>query len=134
VSNGGSAGNDGDRQDGAVLHSTSAFVRSRRPHNTWVNWNHRLGGGPQVHVRERAVQVVAPQGMLLETRNVSITTGSATATVQRIGWAGTALGKRECIRLAGVDQRGRRWEFAISPSDGLDPTLRALAAAGVSFG
>jgi hypothetical protein len=125
---------DADGSDGALLLSTRAFVRSRRPRNTWVNWNHRLGGGPQVHVRERSVQVVAPQGSLLETRNVKITAEGATAAVDKIGWAGSPLGKRECIHLAGIDERGRRWEFAISPSDGLDATMRALSAAGVNVG
>jgi hypothetical protein len=79
-----------------------------------VNWNHHYGGGPRLVVRTRGIEVSAPQGMMLERRSFFFSAETATMWRDRVGWAGTALGRKECIRLqfgesrrAGTDGRVR---------------------------
>jgi len=111
------------------LLSTSAFVRVRRPRNTWVNWNHRLGGGPVLTIRPGSIELSAPQGTLLESRSIRLS--SETSTMQRaaVGWAGTPFGRRDCIRISGSDEQGNI-EVAISPEAGTEVTWQALTVAG----
>jgi hypothetical protein len=112
-----------------VTYGVRAFVRERRV-GAWVDWSNRLGGGPQLLVRTRGIEVSAPQGMVLESRAVFLTAEKASMTVDRVGWAGTPLGKRDCIRLKGHDE-GCGVDLAISPETGIDPAWQALVDAGV---
>jgi hypothetical protein len=111
------------------LLSTTAFVRVRRPGNTWVNWNRRLGGGPLLTIRPGVIELSAPQGTLLESRGITVSSEASTVRRATIGWAGAPFGRRECIRISGSDERGEI-EVAVSPEAGLDATWQALSAAG----
>ncbi len=111
-------------------YSVKAFVRVRRPHNSWVNWNHRLGGGPTLTVRAKAFEVTAPKGTMLETRDIAVLAEDATMKIDRVGWAGTPFGKRECIRISGRDKKGAV-ELAIEPEFGIQDAWQALIGAGV---
>jgi hypothetical protein len=118
-------------KDKPVLYSTKVFVRVRRPlRGRWVAWHDKLGGGPQLVVREESLEVIAPQAMMLESRDILVPTSSATMWIDRVGWAGTPIGRRECIRLLGNLGRGKV-ELAISPAGGTSDAWIALARAGV---
>jgi hypothetical protein len=116
--------------DEPVTYSTKVFVRSRKPRNTWVSWNHRLGGGPELIIRGQTIQVLAPQGRMLESRNVSFSASSTTMWRDQVGWAGTPFDQRECIRLR---ENGATWkiELALTPKSGIEATWEALIGAGV---
>lgn len=108
-----------------VVHETRAFVRARTSGNTWVNWNHRLGGGPRLFVRSESVEVSAPQGTMLESRTIVFPAETATMWCDRVGWAGLPVGRRDCIRIH-VPRRWRSIELAITPVDGLEAAWEAL--------
>lgn len=110
--------------------STRAFVRTRRGASTWVNWNHRLGGGPELKVHPGLVEVMAPQGGMLASRHLRLQAERTTMRRDRVGWGGTPLGRKDCIRM--LHGRGlSAIEVAITPEGGIDETWRALLAAGV---
>lgn len=73
------------------------------------------------------VEIEAPQGMLLESRHFEFPGHQATMRRQRIGWAGTPLGKRESIRLT-LDNGT---EFALTPEPDAGDAWEALRGAGV---
>lgn len=116
----------------SVLYSGSTFVRTRRPFNTWVSWNGHLGDGPVLTIRQGDLRVSAPRGDLLESRDLSVRPSDSVMRKARVGWAGTPFGRRDCIRVEGRDQHGRRLELALSPGDGLQRAWEALLAAGVN--
>jgi hypothetical protein len=68
----------------------------------------------------------------LESRQVTVQSSEATMWIDKIGWAGTPLGRRECIHVAGRDQR-RRIDLALSPQDGLGDAWQALLTSGVAL-
>ena len=110
-------------------YSSRTFVRTRRRFGSWVDWHHSLGGGPTVEVYADKVRVFAPQGTMLDSRDLEIL--AATATIRRdyIGWAGTPIGKRHCIRISGRTRR-RPIEVALSAPADLNDLWRELLAAG----
>ncbi len=113
-----------------VVYETRGFVRTRRPANTWANWNHHLGGGPRLVVREQSVEVSAPQGMMLESRTIVFSAKTATMWLDRVGWAGLPFGRKDCILIR--VPRGRHWiEVAITPVEGLADAWQALQRVGV---
>jgi hypothetical protein len=122
-------------QSQPVMYTTKTFVRSRSQRlgnswanrYTWVSWNLRYGGGPRLVVRTRGIEVSAPQGMLLERRSFFFSAEAATMWRDRIGWAGTPLGRRDCIRL----QFGDPVELALTPELGVEEAWQALISAGV---
>lgn len=113
-----------------VVYETRGFVRTRRPAKTWVNWHYRLGGGPRLVVRQQSVEVSAPQGMMLESRTIVFPTETATMWLDRVGWAGLPLGRKDCIRIH--VPRGRLWiEVAITPDEGIEAPWQSLQRVGV---
>lgn len=110
-----------------VTYTTKVFVRSRRSKNTWVSWNHFYGGGPRLVVRTRGIEVSAPHGMMLERRSFLFSAETATMWRDRVGWAGTRLGRKDCIRL----QFGDAVELALTPDSGVEEAWEALIQAGV---
>jgi hypothetical protein len=52
--------------------------------------------------------------------------------LDRIGWAGTPFDRKECIHVAGRDQRGHGIDLALSPQDGMDGAWQALLTCGVT--
>jgi hypothetical protein len=115
-------------QSRPITFSTRAFVRVRKPLNTWVSWHPRLGGGPQLILRDQALEVSAPQGMMLESRDIFLATDYVTMWRDRVGWAGTPLDRRECIRLRSDHEAV---EVAVSPDSGIEGTWNALLQVGV---
>ena len=117
--------------DHTVIYSCRTFVRVRRPLNSWVSWNNRLGGGPALVVRATSFEISAPQGMKLESRDLVIQSSGATMWFDKVGWAGTPFDRKECIHVAGRDQKGRV-DLALSPQGGLQEAWQALLDSGVS--
>lgn len=113
-----------------IRYETTTFVRSKRPRNTWVSWNHRLGGGPVLTIRADDFEVRAPQGWVGSPRQVVVNAANAKMSVDRIGWAGTALDRKRCIHIVGRDQVGEI-ELALSPDSDFDAAWEALERAGV---
>ena len=78
-------------------------------------------------VRRGSVEVSAPQGMLLESRCYVFRGPQATMSRDRIGWAGTPLFKKDCIRLK-LDSKA---QLAVTPRGDIDEAWKQLARAGV---
>ncbi len=95
----------------------------------WVQWSPKYGG-PLLVVRRGGVEVVAPQGMMLDSRDVCFRADTAEMWKDTIGLLGGPLRRSECIRLRGRDETAFV-EFALTPEAGIEPTWRALAEAGV---
>jgi hypothetical protein len=116
--------------DEAVVYSGNVFVRTKRPFKSWVSWNERVGGGPTLLVRRSSFEVSAPQGMMLESRHLVIRSETTTMWLDRVGWAGTWLGRKDCIHLLAKDEKGSI-EVALTPRDGLQRAWQALMDSGV---
>jgi hypothetical protein len=112
-----------------VTFSSRTFVRRRYPLR-WTQWAYRYGGGPVVSVHTRGIEVSAPQGMQLDSRTVYFKGDESRMWVDHVGWAGTPLGRRECIRLC-AGGHGRAVDLALYPDAGIEQTWKALVAAGV---
>ena len=97
-----------------VSYSVKAFVRTRRPHQSWVSWNRKLGGGPDFIVRSNGLEVQAPQGMLFASRDICVPGEGSTIWFDKVSWAGTPLNRKDCIHVQAVDDRGRV-EVAVTP-------------------
>lgn len=119
-------------EDNPVMYEDHSFVRVRLPLTSWANWNHRLEDGPKLIVRKHDFEIAAPQGMMLDTRHLVIAANDATIWIDKVGWAGTRFGRKECIHVAGRDHKGRRVQLAISPRGGLQGAWQALLNSGVS--
>jgi hypothetical protein len=111
------------------VYSIRAFVRSQRriDGRSWVSWNDRFGGGPMLIVRQSSVEVSAPKGWILESRCYVFRGSQAAMSRDRIGWGGTPLFKKDCIRLA-LDSNAR---LAVTPHGDIDEAWTQLATAGV---
>jgi len=120
---------DSDKEQ-PILYTGRAFVRSRRRGSTWVSLNNNRNRGAVLIVRRESVEVVASQGMLLESRDILISAPNATMSLDKIGWAGSPIDKKECIRIVGHTGR-RRMELAVTPDTGLQEAWQALLDAGV---
>lgn len=118
--------------EATVIYSGGTLVRARRRFNTWETWNDHLEGGPVLVVRPGSFEVSAPQGMMLNSRDLVVQSTGATMWLDKVGWAGTPLGSKVCIRVIGRDQRGRQIEFALSPRDGVQKAWKALLDCGVT--
>ena len=97
-----------------------------------MSWNYKPGRSPKLAVWDGDFEVSAPQGMLLESRHFIIRSKDAVMWLGRVGWAGTLVNRKDCIRVAASDKRGRRIEFALSPEEGLQRAWQALADSGVT--
>ena len=71
---------------------------------------------------------------MLASWDIVIQSEGATMWLDKVGWAGTPFDRKDCIHVAGRDQRGRRIELALSPRDGLQEAWRALLDSGVTPG
>jgi hypothetical protein len=80
-------------------------------------------------VRPGSVELSAPHGMMLESRHIRLSSKTSTMRRDAIGWAGTPLDRRQCIRISGSDTR-RRIDLAVTPETGLDAAWQALTEAG----
>ena len=114
-----------------VIYSTRAFVRQHMEPLNWVDWNDNLGGGPQLIVRTHAVEISAPQGMILDSRTLFLDARKATMWADEVGWGGTPLNRKRCIRLTGGTPQDGQIDVALSPHDDFNGAWHALIQAGV---
>jgi hypothetical protein len=115
-----------------VIYNCAVQVRQcMHPGRNWVDWSGSLGGGPRLLVRAGAIEVRAPQGTVLDSRDICLRADTARMWRDEVGWAGTGLGRRECIRLVGRDETGEV-ELALSPLPGFGEVWAALGQAGIA--
>jgi len=117
-------------QNQRVIYDCVVLVRQcMHPGGNWVDWSQRLGGGPRLLVRAGAIEVRAPQGMILDSRDICLRADTTRMWRDEVGWAGSALGRRECIHLVGRDETGEV-ELALSPLSDFEEVWAALRRAG----
>ncbi len=113
-----------------VIYECAVLVRQcMHPGGNWVDWSRSLGGGPRLLIRAGAIEVRAPQGMLLNSRDICLRADAARMWRDEVGWAGSALGRRECIHLVGRDETAEV-ELALSPLCNSEEVWAALRRAG----
>jgi hypothetical protein len=118
-------------QNQAVIYDCAVLVRQcMHPGGHWVDWSRSLGGGARLLIRAGAIEVRAPQGMMLDSRDICLRADTTRMWRDEVGWAGTALGRRECIHLIGRDQTGEV-ELALSPLSNVEDVWAALCRAGI---
>ena len=110
--------------------SSRTFVREPFPCR-WTSWSSRYSGGPVLSVRGDGIQVLAGQGMILESRTLYFDAALSMMWQDTVGWAGTPIARKACIRL--VSGEGRlRIDVALTPEVGIEEAWLALRKAGVT--
>jgi hypothetical protein len=118
-------------QNQTVIYDGAVLVRQcMHPGRNWVDWSRSLGGGPRLLIRAGAIEVRAPQGMVLDSRDICLRADTARMWRDEVGWAGSSLGRRECIHLVGRDETGEV-ELALSPLSNFEEVWAALRRAGI---
>jgi hypothetical protein len=118
-------------QNQPVIYDCAVLVRQcMHPGGNWVDWSRSLGGGPRLLIRAGAIEVRAPQGMMLDSRDICLRADTARMWRDEVGWAGSALGRRECIHLVGRDETAEV-ELALSPLSNFGEVWAALGRAGI---
>lgn len=87
--------------------------------------------GPQLVVHTHGIEISAPRGMMLESRTLFLDARKATMWVDEVGFGGTPLHRKKCIRLVGGTPQDAQIEVALSPDTDFDQTWQALIDAGV---
>ena len=119
-------------QNQAVIYECAVLVRQcMHPGGNWVDWSRSRGGGPRLLVRTGAIEVRAPQGMMLNSRDICLRADTARMWRDEVGWAGTALSRRECIHLVGRDETADV-ELALGPLSSFEEVWAALRRAGIA--
>jgi hypothetical protein len=117
-------------QNQPVIYEGAVLVRQcMHPGGNWVDWSRSFGGGPRLLIRAGAIEVRAPQGMMLDSRDICLRADTARMWRDEVGWAGTALDRRECIHLVGRDESAEV-ELALSPFSDFEDVWAALRQAG----
>ncbi len=118
-------------QNQTVIYDCAVLVRQcMHPGGNWVDWSRSLGGGPRLLIRAGAIEVRAPHGMMLDSRDVCLRADTARMWRDGVGWAGSALGRRECIHLVGRDETAEV-ALALSPLSNFEEVWAALRQAGI---
>ena len=118
-------------QSRPVIYECAVLVRQcMHPGGNWADWSRSLGRGPRLLVRAGAIEVRAPQGMMLDSRDICLRADTARMWRDEVGWAGSALGRRECIHLVGRDETAEV-ELALSPLANFAEAWAALRQAGI---
>ena len=110
--------------------STRTFVREHFPWR-WTSWSNRYSGGPVLTIRGSGIQVLAGQGMVLESRNLYFDAAHTKMWTDNVGWGGTPIGRKACIRLLSGEGR-LRIDVALTPEVGIEAVWVALQEAGVA--
>jgi hypothetical protein len=119
-------------QSRPVMHDCAVLVRQCiHPGRNWVDWNRSLGGGPRLVIRAGAIEVRAPRGMVLDSRHICLRADTTRMWRDEVGWAGSALSRRECIHLVGRDETGDV-ELTLSPLSNINEVWAALGRAGIA--
>ena len=110
-----------------VSYSTRALIRLRGDAGIgWVSMKNPFGGAQMVvHTRGIELSLVGGIG-----RGRFLPAEGSTMFVDHMGWGGTTIAERECIRLSGHDASGLV-EVAISPKGPIGEAWQALLLAGV---
>lgn len=115
-----------------VTFSSRALVRKRAAAGVgWVFF--KSPSGVQSLIRGQGVEVslVPPLDRVVSTAEFLRAEG-ITMWMDRIGWAGSPIAKRDCIRLDGADLNGKV-KLAVSPRDvPIEEAWNALIAAGAT--
>ncbi len=75
--------------------------------------------------------MLAGQGMILESRTLYFDAALSMMWQDTVGWAGTPIARKACIRL--VSGEGRlRIDVALTPEVGIEEAWLALRQAGVT--
>src|SRR5262249_61224121 len=89
-------------QDQTVIYDCAVLVRQcMHPGGNWVDWSRRLGGGPRLLIRAGAIEVRAPQGMMLDSRDICLRAGTARMGGGGGGGGGGGAGPRRGSRPGG---------------------------------
>ena len=80
-------------------------------------------------VRRGSFEVSAPRGTRFESRHLVVRSETATMWLDRLGWAGTRFGRKDCVHLR-VEGK-KRFELSLTPRDGLERAWQALRDSGV---
>jgi hypothetical protein len=114
-----------------ITFSGRALVRKRA--NGGVGWvDLKSLSGVRLLVREQGIEVslAPPMDRIMSTAEY-LRADEATMWRDSIGWSGSPIARRDCIRLDGTDVNGKI-ELAISPVDvSMDDAWNALVRAGV---
>ena len=114
-------------RDQPVSYSTRALIRMRGDAGIgWVTMKNPFGGA-QLVVRGSGIELSLAGGV---GGGWFLPAEGSTMFVDHLGWGGTAIAERECIRLSGHDASGLV-EAAISPSRPIGEAWQALLLAGV---
>jgi hypothetical protein len=69
--------------------------------------------------------------MVFDSRDICLRADTARMWRDEVGWAGSALGRRVCIHLAGRDET-TEVELALSPLSNFEEVWAALCRAGIA--
>ena len=86
-----------------------------------------------ISVHESGIEVSMPQGMILESRTIFFSGPESKMWMDKVGWGGTFLLRKECIRLCSGEGRNAL-DLALTPDAGIQATWQALLAARVDPG
>jgi hypothetical protein len=69
--------------------------------------------------------------MVFDSRDICLRADTARMWRDEVGWAGTAVGRRECIHLAGRDETAEV-KLALSPLSNFEEVWAARCQAGIA--
>jgi hypothetical protein len=115
-----------------VRFATSALVRIRASGAVGFGWRTFKGRGrARLVVHAGGIEATIGRGDRFISGNF-MRASDATMWRDRMGWGGSFIGKRDCIRLQGFDGRTTA-DWAVTPRDTpLDEVWQALLAVGVT--
>jgi hypothetical protein len=115
-----------------VVLTTAALVRMRASGAEGFGWvTLKSPRGARLVVHGGGIEATIGRADGLISGNF-MRASDATMWRDRVGWAGTFIGKRDCIRLHGFDSRTMR-DWAVSPrGTSIDEVWQALLAVGVT--
>jgi hypothetical protein len=111
-----------------LVYEARTQVRERLPGQTWGDWHRTYGGGPRLLIGEGEFEIVALQGMVLNSRHLRIQ--SHAASMWRTSSRGATTQDRIWVLAHGP--RGYPIELKLDPVDGAAEAWEALAASHVS--
>lgn len=109
--------------------SSRTFVREHFPWR-WSGWSKHYAGGPVLNIKGSGIQLLAAKGMMLESRNLYFDAARSKMWKDHVGWGGTPIAQKACIRLLSGEGR-LRIDVALTPDAGIEATWQALHLAGV---
>ncbi|SRR5579884_426949 len=110
-----------------TIYEDGVLVRAHRVWRgdaDWIEWASRFGGGPKLIVSDDKFEVVAPQGMMLSSRDLVIESSTATMWRDRMGlWGFMPVGVTDCIHVEAPDHRFGRMELALTSKGSIQEAL-----------